>query len=284
MSKVVVSTELVTPAIAQQWINVNPCNRSLREGRVEALAADMRADAWTTCTMPIAFYEDGELADGQHRLYAIVETGLAQTFIVIRGLSRAAGLNIDTGLTRTLVDNARISGSDSELSNTLISVARACEFGDRGNPPQSNAARIAWISRHREACQWAIKHGPIGKQVRSSVTLAAVARAWYVEEDHAKLARFCEVLSGEYTEGRAEVAALSLRNWLVLKQGIAFSAAQWRDTFLKIQNAIAYFMRGSALTNIKVVSDEAYPLNRTKPLAPSRYRDGKRRVTERVNA
>ncbi len=255
----------VTKAIADDWINNNPCNRKLQDGLVEKYGSDLLNNRWTPCNVAISFYESGELADGQHRLYAISQTGISMMCIVMYGLSKDAGLNIDTGKGRTLVDAARISGSDPELSHALISTCRAIEFGRRGDEAMSNSARLEFIQRHRTAASWAIANGPSGRMVRNAVTLGAIGRAFYAEQDHLeKLKRYGEVLGGAFTEGRSESAAVAMRNFIVGKQSLAISPPLWRDTFLKVQNSISYFMRGTPLSVIKSVADEAYPLGRPK--------------------
>jgi len=99
--------ETITPTKAHTWLNRNTSNRKLRDGWVEKYASDMRAGKWTECIVPIVFYENGDIADGQHRLWAIIESDTPQRFFVLHGLTREAGLNIDTGGGRNLVDNAR---------------------------------------------------------------------------------------------------------------------------------------------------------------------------------
>ena len=42
----------------------------------------MRQNSWTLTSDAIAFDEDGNLIQGQHRLNAVVKTGLAQVFWV----------------------------------------------------------------------------------------------------------------------------------------------------------------------------------------------------------
>lgn len=255
--------ELVTPKKAEAWLNANNSNRKLREGVAEKYADDMRSDRWTECPEPISFYTDGELADGQHRLWAIIDAGTAIKFNVTRNLSREAGLNLNTGLTRSLVDNARISGADRDLSNELISVCRAIEDGDRANggKTRSNADRLALVDTHREAGKWACSNGPRGKLVRNTLILAAVGRAWYHEGDKDRLRRFCDVMSTGFSEGEGELAGIAFREYL-REHGASASAALWRDTFFKAQNAISYFMRSKKLTIIKVVKEEAYPLRK----------------------
>jgi len=254
----------VTPIKAAHWLNSNKSNRKLRDGVAEKYATDMTEGRWTQSTVPITFYEDGDIADGQHRLWAIVESGKAQRFIIMQGLDRHAGLNIDTGLPRSLVDNARISGENTELSNELLSVARAVEEGTRQLRTASNYKRLDFVAKHDAACRWAITNGPRGRGLRNAITLAAVARAWYQEKDEDKLKRFCEVMSSGFSEGRHEAAAVAIRNYMLasIGTGTQGSPALWRETFLKVQNAISYFMKDKPLMVIKTVKDEVYPLSK----------------------
>jgi hypothetical protein len=258
-----IKLETVTPSKAERWLDQNKANRKMRDGVAEKYADDMKNGRWTTCPTPIAFYHDGDLADGQHRLWAIVDSGESITFPIARGLERTDGLNIDTGLSRTLVDNARISGSDTDLSNELISVARAVAVGNQGNngKPLSNAARLVMIEDHRDAAKWAVSNGPRGRGLRNAPVLASVARAWYWEQDKDKLKRFCDVFTSGLTDREDEFAAIVLRNYFLTKRGL-LSSSLWTDTFLKTQNAVSYFMKGKRLTVIKAVNDEAYPLKK----------------------
>lgn len=258
----VITEEAITPKIAQDWLNLNPCNRKLRPGVAEKYAADMSAGKWTECLDPIAFYQDNELADGQHRLWGIVLSGTTQSFYVVRNFPREAGLNIDTGLGRTLVDNARISRVDKNLSNQIISSARAIEIGDRTltGRSMSFSETEEVVAKHREVAEWLNAHGPKGRYIRNASVLGAVGRAWYVERDHNKLARFCAVLSDGFSEGTKESAAVALRNYLLANGQLATVSTRWRDTFLKVQNAIKYFMRDKPLGTIRGVDTETYPL------------------------
>lgn len=261
-----VTIESITPAKAEQWLDkYNKSNRSLREGVAEQYAADMKAGKWTQCVDPIVFYDDGELADGQHRLWAIMESDTTQTFSVMRGLDRESGLNIDTGLGRTVTDNGRISGLDTGLSNNLVACARAVVLGMASAGRISNAQKLEMVSTAREGSEWAVSHVPHAKNIFNTTTLGAVARAYYWEQDKERLDKFCKVLgTGFGSEGDADTAAIAMRNYLLNNAGIAASAGMWRDTFLKCQNAIKYFMRREKLTNIRVVKDEAYPLKKKR--------------------
>lgn len=257
--------ETITPKVAEAWLNSNKSNRKLREGIVEKYANDMKRGGWTNCPEPISFYADGDLADGQHRLWAIVESGTSQTFPVARGLSREDGLNLNTGAVRNVIDNARISKTDSNLSPSLISAARAIEYGTLSiGRVLSNAEILDMVERQREAAIFASSNVKRKQLLCSSVVLGAVGRAYLHEPDTDRLRRFCDVLGTGFYEGDGETAAVTLRNYLLSKGAVLSSSALWRDTFLKCQNTVFHFMRSKKLTTIKAVSEDAYPLATVK--------------------
>jgi hypothetical protein len=255
-----ITIERITPSKAAAYLNANKSNRKLREGVAERYAHDMTNGHWTECPEPISFYADGDLADGQHRLWAIIMSETTQTFPVARGLDRESGLNLNTGLNRSLVDNAKISGLDRDLSNELISVARAINEGTRNSGLMSNADRLEIVDRHREAAKFAISHGPRGSGLRNQLVLAAFARAWYCEANKDRLKRCAEVMSTGMADGDKDSAAITIGRYLLDRKGTVTTAPLWVDTFFKVQNAIRYFMAGKKLTVIKGVKEEAYPL------------------------
>ena len=266
--------ETVTPKVAEAWLNANKSNRRLRDGVYEKYAEDMRNGRWTNCPEPISFYIDGDIADGQQRLWAIIESGTSQTFPIARGLSRSDGLNLNTGLGRSIIDNARISGVDTGLTPAVISAARAIEHGTSGGRnvgrALSNAETLLMVNTYREAATFAASAVKRKQLLCGAVVLGAVGRAWMHEVDRDRLQRFCDVLGTGFYEGAGETAAITLRNYLQAKGAVASSSALWRDTFLKCQNAIWYFMREKKLTAIKVVTEEVYPLAAAKKARASR--------------
>jgi len=258
-SKISTTVETIGPKEAQEYLDKNNTNRKLRAGVVEKYATDMRNGTWTACVDPIVFYENGDIASGQHRLWAIIESQTVQTFDVKRHFPLEAALNLDVGLTRSLVDNAHISGADPRLTNEIVSVARAVDAGIRQSRSETNSVRLAAVAKHRNVVEWAVAHGPTGRSLRNQCMLAAVARAAYTEKDWDKLARFGKVLSNGQSAGLHESAAVTMRNYLLVRKNAHLNQA-FRETFLKAQNAIWYFMRGKQLLVIKEQSEERYPL------------------------
>ena len=253
--------ETFTPAKAQKILDKqNTSNRSLRHGVVEKYADDMRNGRWTRCVVPISFFSDGTLADGQHRLFAVIESGVPQTFEVLHGITKEDMLNIDTGLNRTLVDSVSLAGLNITLSNQLLSYARGVHYGDRGSVALSNTKRLMLVETYRPHLEWTISNGPKGHSIRNGPVMSAIARAHMHNVNLERLKRFCEVLTNGQSNGMQDSAAVTLRNYLKNLGNAASRASVWRETFLKVQNSIKYFVANKELKVIKGVLEEAYPL------------------------
>ena len=94
----------VTPALAQEWLETMGPNRHLNEANVTRLAGDMAKGNWFDNGDPIRFDRKGRLRDGQHRLQALIRSGKAFSFHVIRNLDDKALQIVDTGKQRSFGD------------------------------------------------------------------------------------------------------------------------------------------------------------------------------------
>ena len=78
--------ETITPALATEWLDKhNSVNRKISEPTVQSYAMDMKNGRWTLTHQGIAFDTEGNLQDGQHRLWAIVFSGITLEMMVTRG-------------------------------------------------------------------------------------------------------------------------------------------------------------------------------------------------------
>jgi hypothetical protein len=124
------SVEDVDPVLAQTWLNSNTRNRSLRPRRVAALAKDMTNGDFLLTGEAIKFAVDGTLLDGQHRLAAIVESGVTVTLAVIRGLEPITQDVMDTGAARSAGDQLKLAGHSN--TTALAALARWVTLWDEG--------------------------------------------------------------------------------------------------------------------------------------------------------
>ncbi len=94
---------LVTPDMATSWLkNNHPKNRPIYQSRVSPMAKDMASGAWMVTHQGICFDGDGYLIDGQHRLSAIIQSGVSVSLLVCRNESGDITDPIDTHRLRTI--------------------------------------------------------------------------------------------------------------------------------------------------------------------------------------
>ena len=102
--------EVIGPQTAIDYLRSMGVNRKLRPGIVKRYEEEMRQNSWTLSSDAIAFDCNGNLIQGQHRLKAVVSSGLPQVFWVARNLPKEAKENLDCGSKRELHDRLTISG------------------------------------------------------------------------------------------------------------------------------------------------------------------------------
>lgn len=96
--------EKITPALAASYLERNKNNRNIRPGVVDAYAREMKSGNWVVQHQGIAFNENGDLVDGQHRLHAIIKANIPVLISVTRGLPVDCVGGIDQGAKRKFED------------------------------------------------------------------------------------------------------------------------------------------------------------------------------------
>jgi hypothetical protein len=111
----------VTPRLAREWLKRNSKNRPIRPSHVETLRASFARGEYVMTHQGIAFGDDGELVDGQHRLAAIALMGEEMSFpmLVSKGLEREAAFPVidATQAKRTTADVLGIERGVGECAN-----------------------------------------------------------------------------------------------------------------------------------------------------------------------
>ena len=140
--------EVVTPEVASQYLRANIVNRKLRPTVVKRYEEEMRQNSWTLTSDAIAFDEDGNLIQGQHRLNAVVKTGLAQVFWVARNMPNDSRQNLDSGSKRELHDRLTIAGH--KISRTVGSTC--IMLISPGRIQTSSDLPAQWFAIRSERC------------------------------------------------------------------------------------------------------------------------------------
>ena len=95
---------LVGPELADKWLATDSNNRKLMNEKVHRYAALIHSEDWVAsqAIQPVCIDWNGNLIDGQHRLHAIIETGIAVVIDVVFGCDPELKRYIDTGASRTI--------------------------------------------------------------------------------------------------------------------------------------------------------------------------------------
>ncbi len=126
----------ITPELAESLLQRNIQNRRVKDQQVSTYVAQMLAGIFQSLngqTIGIAgSLTTGNLLDGQHRLLAIVKSGVTLPFLVVTGLPETVVSTIDIGAKRTTGDLFDMKGITNGrlMSATLATYARLCARND----------------------------------------------------------------------------------------------------------------------------------------------------------
>jgi len=231
--KVASVLEFINPDMARVYLERMRNNRTLSQRIVNQYARDMTAKRWISGTpQGIAFDAEGFLIDGQHRLQAIVKSGMTIQMLVIRNCSNESMLVMDSGKKRSAYQSAVIAGKDY-ISLEGIAVARSMLYDPSVTVIQavalSNLEQIELYEKHREAIDFSLVTHQVFKSrfIRSSGIRSIVARAFYTK-DKERLAQFLYCLdTGLSAIGDidADSGAIVLRNMYL--EGCAGKENHW---------------------------------------------------------
>ena len=182
--------ELITPDIAKTYLEHNRVNRRLNIARAKQYATDMKSGKWQFNGEAIKFYENGDLADGAHRLTGIVLSGIPVKLLVIRGLADDVSVQ-DRGRIRSMVDVLTINGTPRELVNgRTVAMAKLHFFIQLGMTSVSDGTVEDFLLKNGELLTEVtrVQHG----RKRGINTESAIIR----------LPCFYAIKSGLYKKGR----------------------------------------------------------------------------------
>lgn len=105
--------ELITPEVAKQLLENNHHNRKVSKGNTETIERALKSGEWKVSGQTIIVSITGILMDGQHRLKAVMNTGISMEHLVCRGVADDVFKVIDTGKNRSGADVLSIAKIDN---------------------------------------------------------------------------------------------------------------------------------------------------------------------------
>lgn len=234
--------EHVTPETATDWLTRNDSNRQIRERYVAQLVRDIRNGNWQMTGETIKFDTQDRLLDGQHRLSAVVSSGITVPMLVVRGVDPSARDVIDSGVKRTAGDALRMHGhSDAIL---LASSARWAYLYDEGllysglARVVSNADILAYVDANPLLSQ-AVNIGRRAMSATDGAPTAFVAAAFLTmrKDPHAAELFWTALTTGAGVPAGSPILALTSRLRYIKRNRTPVSLVDQLSLILRAWNA-----------------------------------------------
>ena len=243
-SKIFTVTEVITPKKAETPLQSNTHNRALSAKRVEELAAQITSGNWVQNGQTIIVHSDGTLADGQHRLAAVVLANKSITTSIAYNVPKSAFATIDTGAKRQVKDVLYING----IGNSPMVAAATGVFWKMIQEtrfttvmPPEYALKV--LERYPSIQAWCARYKN-SAQIKSIIQASAIIPSLVYLTEIAKRDDLAERLFTGLAEGadlHAGDPVLALRNRLInyrSRAGAAGSNRPIHGTVIKVVDAL----------------------------------------------
>lgn len=237
----------ITPALARDFLKKNVNNRPVRQIHVDFLASEIAGGRWVVTHQGIAFSGDHEvLLDGQHRLLAIIQAGIAVDMWVAWGLPAEAQSNMDAGIaTRGVGDQLHlvdgISNANLKAAAVRSLVSICCYYQTPKCSVGFTRSVLLDIDRDMDFVLTALDKF---KPARRAWVIGALTLAYSAER---AVGPFIEAFgSGENLKNGDPAKAA--RDWLLNSN---ISVTYKRNAIESILNAAYNAVNGSSITQLK---------------------------------
>jgi len=242
----------VTPKMAEEWLeNHNKRNRTVRQRTVDAYARDMADGRWEQNGVPIIFDKKGVLLDGQHRLWAIFESGIAVKLLVVTGAE--SGTYIDCGVGRNMTDRLVMGGICSKKdvrANMYIQSAASLAISETVVAYASKKIpidlKLDWMNSRLDTLEKVVaiiqKATKTTKNIKSGSVILAMVAALESGADLKSITRWYSLVASDVYAEEEEYAAVKFRSFL--NQLPSLSGISIReDVYLRAQCSISNFIK-----------------------------------------
>ena len=254
----------ITPKMAEVILAKNTHNRKVSAGLVAAYAADMKSGNWNEDTAScIAIGSDGTLCDGQHRLLAIIRSGLTIKMNVCTGVD-PKGI-YDQNRARSTSDQLAIAYPDLEsvyrntrhiaLVNCLILHARG--QGTIGRKTTTSEVADFTIAHKEDFDQFytAIPQGTVSK-ISLAVVHLSMFMAYVSGVSLQSIQEYYSVLCSGMAADSKFYPVIAYRNYLKDCDG---SPRPTIEEIKRAQFSIYKFLTGSGIKQSRVSKELIYP-------------------------
>lgn len=227
------------------------------------MAKDMREGHWDTTHQGIAIATDGTLVDGQHRLMAVVESGVTVRMNVTFNAPKSQ--HIDSGNSRSMANRVQMSDYDmSWTDKTILSAANLIGRMFSGSNLSHEEDLTEWLAKYRPQIEMVtshIKRGSMRGLSSAGITAAMIVAAMN-DVPEAYIAKFLEVFYSGFTTNEAEHYAVMLRDDLIRNNTSKTGTQYAKYAFYRTANRLnQYYKTATGQRVAKRINDGDFPYN-----------------------
>lgn len=164
----------VTPEMAGEWLAKNTRNRKPRTKGVALYAHEIREGRWAVHHQGIAFDSAGRLADGQHRLQAILDTGIPVPLNVTFNLPPGSMEAVDRGMARSVPDVLRLEHGVEHSGRVVALVNIIAVVAEKYYLKLSPGATMKIARKWQPQILWALTLPHVGRLWKAPIVAAFI--------------------------------------------------------------------------------------------------------------
>lgn len=258
----VIRKEIMTPERAKELLKTNENNRNLHANKIEKLMYDIRNGEWHLTHQPIAIDKFGKLIDGQHRLSAIVATGIDCEMMIAYNAEPSE--KIDVGASRKDKEALMMAGiiqkgtpEYSPVTYPIISFIYQRNFGENAVTKLTATVKHKLYLKYQEYIDPLVKIANCNKngRSRSAPILYAMMCAEIAGVPIEKLKDWHLIVStGDfYVEGdekmlKAGRCVLLFKNFV---ESGHFKSREEKETLMKkAMSSIRHYVKGNSIKGL----------------------------------
>lgn len=252
---------LATEWLAEKWGE----QRNLRPRHINKLALDMTEGRFKVSPDAILRIK-GKLANGQHRLAAVVQSDTRQTFLVMESNDEELYKVVDAGLKRMVSDNLLYMPYNKNIPSTAKwiiayengSVFRTQESPSKGNKSITQTAMIDYCVENQDLLVQASQFvSPLYMETRL-LSFSIGSAIYCIAANRHKLEKAKQFLSDVYVNG-GDNAAGDFRNRLIQIRGSRNKEPQGYVFGIALK-AFKSYCNGTRPGNLRWAKDEGLPV------------------------
>lgn len=260
----------VTPMLASTLLAGNSSNRRLSPATVDMYAREMKNGRWQKTHQGIAIYEDGVLADGQHRLAAVVKSGCSVEMLVTTGIPRQSASGIDVNRPRSAIDVVKITGSSDWLNSKMLQTTKLVYK----SPKKLTPSELSLLSEEvKDSLIYVASLLKRNKKGTGAPLRAAMTLAHFYGADEDRLAEFVKMYYSGFVNDERDTAVIKLRDYMLASNGHTGGGSKQKNSFNLCQNAVRKFLDYTPVGVLRETKELQFPQLDPAPILESHYKD-----------